>query len=112
MATIDLSRLVTAEMKVAAAQAAMLARFEVAVQGHIDETAHARGYRDSFALAGYTHSTVPRWAAEAIAFVAWRDAVWLHAYGELDKVTAGTREPPEIKNFIGELPAIEWPEAE
>lgn len=40
--------------------------------------------------------------------VAWRDAVWLYAYAELDKVMASEREQPSVDEFIGELPVIEW----
>lgn len=110
MATIDLSQLVTAEMKAAEAQAAMLARYEAAIQQHIDGASQGRGYRDGFALAGYVASGVAQWAAEAQAFVVWRDAVWLHAHAELAKVTAGARTVPGMEEFIGELPAIVWPE--
>lgn len=112
MATIDLSQLVTAEMKVEAARAAMLARFEAAIQSHIDATVSARRYRDGFALAGYASSTMPQFAAEAQAFVAWRDAVWLHAYAEIDRVTAGARQAPAVEEFITELPSMVWPEEE
>lgn len=110
MATIDLSQLVTAEMKAEQAKAGMLARFEAAIQQHVDAAAQERGYRDGFALAGYVASGVAQWAAEAQAFVVWRDAVWLHAHAELAKVTAGERAAPSVEDFIGELPAIEWPE--
>lgn len=41
-------------------------------------------------------------------FVAWRDAVWLYAYVERDRVMAGEREQPTVEEFIGELPVIEW----
>lgn len=112
MATIDLSQLITAGMKAKATRESLATRFEAAIRHHIDETARARHYRDGFALAGYVHSTVPRWAAEAAAFVAWRDAVWTHAHAELDKVTAGTGEPPQIETFVAGLPAIEWPQVE
>lgn len=109
MATIDLSQLVTAEMKAQRAQAEALARFEAAIQEYVDETAKARGYRDGFALAGYATSTIPAWAAEAAAFVAWRDAVWVYAYDELAKVQAGERAQPAVAEIVGELPAIQWP---
>lgn len=109
MPTFDLSMLITAEAKAAAALAAQTARYEAAIQAHIDATAQARRYRDGFALAGYATSVVPEWAAEAAAFIGWRDDVWGYAYAELAAVQAGERTIPTIEDFIGELPAIEWP---
>lgn len=109
MWTPDDSIIITAEMKAAEEQAALLAGFQAAIQALVDQTAASRSYADGNALAGYVASTVTAWAAEATAFVAWRDAVWTYAYTELDKVRAGEREAPTVEAFIEELPAIEWP---
>ena len=84
--------------------------FEDAIEAHIDNVAREKGYRDATRLASYTVSTRPEWAAEAQAFVEWRDDVWLHAFGELDLVMAGDRAEPTIEDFIAELPEIAWPE--
>lgn len=111
MWTPDASEFITAEQKQAAAQETARAGFQNAIQAHVDAVARSRSYADGKALAGYTVSTVPQWAAEAQAFVAWRDAVWLHAYAELAKVEAGERPvPASPEDFIAELPAIIWPE--
>lgn len=83
--------------------------FRLAIQGHVDATARSRNYDSGTSLAGYVASTNPTWAAEAQAFVAWRDAVWLYAYVELDKVTGGQREAPTVEDFIAELPELVWP---
>lgn len=83
--------------------------FRRAIQSHIDATAQARSYDSGTSLAGYVSSTNAAWAAEAQAFVAWRDAVWVYAYAELDKVTGGQREVPTVEGFIAELPAMVWP---
>jgi hypothetical protein len=80
-----------------------------AIQSHIDATARSRGYRDGFALAGYVSSTITTWAAEAAAFIAWRDSVWVYAYQELAKVQNGEREQPTIAGLVAELPVITWP---
>jgi len=80
-----------------------------AIQAHVDTTAKAKGYADGVALAGYSTSTIPAWAAEAQAFIAWRDQIWIYAYTELAKVQAGQREAPTIAGIIGELPSIVWP---
>ena len=80
-----------------------------AVQAAIDAAAKSRGYADGFALASYHASTVPAWAAEAQTFVAWRDAVWVYAYGVLGQVQAGQMQPPTISGLLGNLPPITWP---
>ncbi|MDD7908683.1 hypothetical protein PUV47_02030 [Pseudovibrio exalbescens] len=85
------------------------ADYEAAIQAVIDEAAATRRYMHGNSLASYTASTNPRWAAEAQAFVAWRDAVWAYAYAELDKVLAGKRARPTVEQFLTELPVIEWP---
>lgn len=83
--------------------------YRLAIQAHVDAAAQARRYDGGVSLASYVASSNPAWAAEATAFVAWRDAVWAYAYAELDKVLAGQREQPGVEVFLGELPVIEWP---
>lgn len=100
--------IITAAQKAAEAQASTVEGFRAAIQGHVDATARSRNYDSGNALASYVASTNPQWAAEAQTFVAWRDAVWLHAYAELDKVMAGEREQPSVAEFVDELPKIEW----
>lgn len=85
--------------------------FAIAIQNHVDAAAKSKGYADGVALAGYSTSTIPAWAAEAETFIAWRDAVWIYAYGELGKVQAGQRALPTIDKMIAELPKIDWPAA-
>lgn len=79
------------------------------IQSLIDTKAQEKDYDSGATLASYVSSTIPQWAAEASAFVAWRDAVWLHALTELDKVQSGARSQPTIENFLTELPTMEWP---
>ena len=84
--------------------------FRRTIQACIDAKAQERGYDGGQTIATYIGSTVAQWAAEAQAFVAWRDAVWVHAYAELEKVQNGIRLPPTPEEFCAELPALEWPE--
>lgn len=86
-----------------------LTDYENAIQGMIDATAKERLFRDGVTLASYTASTNPQWAAEAVAFVAWRDGVWAYAYTELAKVQAGLREQPTVEDFLAEIDQIVWP---
>lgn len=77
----------------------------------LDARAQERRYDNAVSISTYVGSTNPAWAAEAVAFVAWRDAVWEHAYTELDKVMTGQRPQPTVEDFIAELPAMAWPAA-
>lgn len=104
MSDIDWSQVITAADKLPKE-----ADYAAAIQAYVDAAVRARGYHDGFALAGYVTSTVPTWAAEAAAFIAWRDAVWGYAYGELARVKASQRERPPVSDLIAELPAIAWP---
>lgn len=88
----------------------VIEQFRVAIQAHVDATAQSRRYDNGISLASYVNSTVPQWAAEATAFVAWRDAVWAYSYAELDKVLNEEREQPTVEDFLAELPAISWPD--
>ena len=83
--------------------------FSNALQSYIDAVAADIGYGNGIALAIHTTSTVPAWAAEAVTFIAWRDAVWMYAYNELAKVQGGQRPVPTIGQMISELPTINWP---
>lgn len=83
--------------------------YSAAIQGHVDATAQAREYADGVTLASYANSTNATWAAEAQAFISWRDAVWAYAYQELAKVQSGQRPVPTVAQIVSELPAIVWP---
>jgi hypothetical protein len=74
-----------------------------------DAPAAARGYADGVTCASYVSSTLPGWAAEAEAFVAWRDSVWLYALTLLGEVKSGARQPPSLPEFLQGMPPITWP---
>lgn len=84
-------------------------QFAAAIQSHVDDAAKSKGYADGVALAGYSTSTIPTWAAEAQAFIAWRDQVWIYAYTELAKVQGGQRTTPTVEALVAELPVVVWP---
>ena len=84
--------------------------YERAIQALIDATAREKKYGDGKSCATYINSTNPQWAAEAAAFVAWRDAVWAYAFTELDKVQQELRAQPTVEEFLLELPVMQWPE--
>lgn len=78
------------------------------LQVQIDQTAAARGYNDGVAAASYLGSTNPAWASEAATFIAWRDSMWVYAYGVLAAVQGG-QNPPTLADFVAGAPAITWP---
>jgi hypothetical protein len=83
-------------------------QYRRAIQSLIDSKAVALQYDSGATLASYVNSTIEQWAAEAQAFVAWRDAVWLYALAELDKVQRGESNQPSVEAFLAELPVFEW----
>jgi hypothetical protein len=108
MWTPEPEEVISAAQRATEAQAAAVEQFRAAIQRHVDAQAQSRRYDSGNSLASYVASTNEAWAAEAQVFVAWRDAVWLYAYTELDKVMAGERDQPSVEDFIGELPLIGW----
>lgn len=87
-----------------------IADYENAIQALVDATPKDKLFRDGVTLASYVNSTDPQWAAEAVAFVAWRDGVWRYAYAELEKVQGGLRPQPSVEDFLSEIVPIDWPE--
>ncbi|MBO0129190.1 hypothetical protein [Agrobacterium burrii] len=100
-----------AELETIPPPARTITDYDNAIQNLVDGTARERQFRDGVTLASYIGSTKPKWAAEAQAFVAWRDNVWFYAYGELTKVQAGTRQQPSVEQFLDEITPIAWPVA-
>lgn len=86
-----------------------VADYRRAVQAHVDRVAQARLYDTGQSCASYAASTNAVWAAEAAAFIAWRDAVWAQALATLAAVEAAEIAPPTIAALIGALPEIIWP---
>ena len=109
MWTPDAAIIITAQQRHVQAMAAAVETYRAAIQSLIDAKANERQYDSGATLASYVNSTIEQWAAEAQVFVAWRDAVWLYALAELDKVKSGEREQPTVEAFLAELPTFEWP---
>ncbi|EMG52681.1 hypothetical protein Brsp04_01957 [Brucella sp. NBRC 12952] len=86
--------------------------YRLEIQAMIDAKANERQYDSGATLASYVNSTIEQWSSEAQAFVAWRDAVWLYALAELDKVQKADRAQPSVEDLLAELPAFEWPVAQ
>lgn len=56
------------------------AALSAAVQTWLDTTARANGYDSIASCISYRGSSIAQWDADAIAALAWRDAVWLAAF--------------------------------
>ena len=97
----------TAEQLQAEAVERRKAAITSAIDAHIDAQAKALHYNSAAHLAGYTGSTVAEWAAEAQAFVAWRDACWLAALALLAQAE-GSGDVPSVEDVLAALP--EWTE--
>lgn len=108
MWTPDPSIIITAEQKAEQERAMAAKHIRVAIREYIDQTARSRGYDSGSTLASYMASTNPEWAAEAQAFIVWRDAAWLSAHTALDKIASGARDVLSEGNIIATLPPIDW----
>lgn len=104
--TIDFSKVITAEAKAVAAQAALMEAIRQAVDAHVEATAKGRGYNSAAHCASYAASTVEAWAAEAAAFIAWRDDVWLAVFQGMGK----PHQDAKPAAVVEALPQIKWPE--
>ena len=109
MATIDFSKVITAEQKAADALAQAMAEYSGAIQAHMEAKAHERHYDSLQSAISYRDDANEQFAAEAAALFVWRSAVWTYATAELEKVTSGQRAQPSVADLIGELPAFTWP---
>ena len=89
--------------------AELLAEMSRVVQAHIDQVARERAYNDGLHCATYANSTIPAWAAEGLAFVAWRDSVWIAAISIMDDCKLGLRDIPTPGELVAELPVMVWP---
>lgn len=87
----------------------ILDSYVTATQEIIDQAAQAKGYDNGFSCASYVTSTNPQWAAEAQAFVAWRDQVWNYGLEIYDSVVNHGQPVPAMNFYLNGLPAMSWP---
>lgn len=84
----------------------VLADYDKAMEAHLLAERSARGYtlREP---SDYKDSSVPRWAQDALDWIAHRDAVMLYGL-EVMNHYAETGEAPTLEEFKAALPVIEW----
>ena len=92
----------------ALARADLITEYTVAVQKMLDRTAQTRGYDSIFTLCSYVNSTNNKFASEAKAGVAWRDAVRAKCYEIEAKDDAGTIPTPSLEDLLKMMPSINW----
>ena len=83
---------------------------KAALELHINEVAAERTYSSGVSCVSYKDSTNPQWAAEAAAFIAWRDACYAYAYDYLARAQGGEIPNPSVDDFMATVPAMVWPE--
>jgi len=79
------------------------ARFEKAVQAHLDDTAKVSGYDNILSACSYAGHTNP-YQTEGQSFLSWRGAVWSYCYIQIGLVMIGSRSEPSVEELIAELP--------
>ena len=82
--------------------------YKAAFDAHLDSVAQSKSYDNRITIATYAVSTNAVWAAEAQAFIEWRDAALASMFSQLAAVQAGG-DAPTIDEFIAALPEIVWP---
>lgn len=83
--------------------------FELAVIQFLNAKVQERNYDNILSACTYDNSTIPKFKSEALACIAWRDAVWEYCYSELNKVKLNQRQINTPGEFINELPVLIWP---
>lgn len=86
--------------------------YVAAVDAFVDAVARSRGFSDGASAASWVGSSVLKWAADAVAFVAWRDQVWLQVFADLEPILADEIDRPPTHDFVNALPGISWPGAD
>ncbi|MGV2130889.1 hypothetical protein ACQZ4Q_01560 [Agrobacterium vitis] len=87
-------------------------RFQLAIQQAMNAKARERGYDSMTTAVTYVDDKHATFAAEAAALKDWRSDVWVYSLTELEKVIADQRPIPTITDFLAELPAFTWPDAQ
>lgn len=82
------------------------ADYDHAMEDHIKAARVARGYTTR-EPSEYKESSVPRWAQDAVDYIAFRDACMLYGLAVMNAYAAG--EPvPSLDEFKASLPQCVW----
>jgi hypothetical protein len=86
-------------------QAALIKRYEGALDAHLDSVAHTHRYTDRFTFALRAGYPGP-YQAEGVAYAQWMDACNVQAFSLLQRVLSGQEALPSLEAFIGALPTF------
>jgi len=89
-------------------QVGLVTLYTGAAQALLDTTARSRGYDGILSLCSYAASDNAKFKTEALAGVAFRDAVWTTGNEILAQVQAGTMDAPSVEAFLALFPQITW----
>lgn len=79
-------------------------------QEMMDSKVRERNYEGIISACSYSTSSYPKFAAEAAACIAWRDAVWEKCYALLDTIKPGNANNLSEEDFLALLPSLTWPD--
>lgn len=100
------------QRRIANAKASLtVADYNRALEDHMLKVRTARGY-DTREPSDYKDSAVPRWAADALAWIRFRDTVMLWALEQLNAFEQTGVPPCSLEDFKAHLEEFhcEWPE--
>jgi len=104
---IDVTKLVTADMKAAKAKAQLESQYVAVVQTQLDLIAKSYGYDNIKTAVTYADEpAVAKFQTDGKALRAWRSLVWNYCYEQLALVEAGSRTQPTIDEWVSELPVL------
>ncbi|WP_369916547.1 hypothetical protein AB8810_11180 [Xanthomonas sp. NCPPB 3005] len=75
----------------------------------LDSVVQARGYDNIVSCASYAASTNTQFQAEAVAAIAWRDAVYAMGYEILANTPAGVETPEDVMALLPQPETFGWP---
>lgn len=81
------------------------ARYEQAVQAHMDAVARQHGYDNILSACSYAGVDNP-YRADSEAFIGWRGTAWAYCYQALNEMLVGVRPQPTVAELLAELPPI------
>ena len=91
----------------------VVAELVALAQQCLDSKARSRGYDGMLALCSYAQSINPKYAAEGLAGINWRDQTWSVAYAITGGVADGSVSVPDsgiAAWFVAQLPVMRWPD--
>lgn len=86
-----------------------LDHYKAAFDAHLDAVAQERQYDNRLSIPTYAGSSNAAWAAEAQAYIVWRDLALAYMFQKLTAVEVGEIAAPSVPEFIAGIDPIVWP---